>query len=148
MKFLQMKKVLLGIVALAIIVAACNSKKEKSDAETLTKNDSVVVDQKDSTAVNTKIEVDNDGSLYISSDEQYHFRIISKQDESKPAKILLRNDISGRIYDMERVISASGEKYQDVDGNYFWLKGDNFSFGKADKVVAEGSIAGKPKEEH
>ncbi|AIL45140.1 MliC family protein [Elizabethkingia anophelis] len=143
-----MKKVLLGIVALAIIVAACNSKKEKSDAETLTKNDSVVVDQKDSTAVNTKIEVDNDGSLYISSDEQYHFRIISKQDESKPAKILLRNDISGRIYDMERVISASGEKYQDVDGNYFWLKGDNFSFGKADKVVAEGSIAGKPKEEH
>ncbi|CAI9675899.1 MliC family protein [Elizabethkingia anophelis] len=143
-----MKKVLLGIVTLAIIVAACNSKKEKSDAETLTKNDSVVVDQKDSTAVNTKIEVDNDGSLYISSDEQYHFRIISKQDESKPAKILLRNDISGRIYDMERVISASGEKYQDVDGNYFWLKGDNFSFGKADKVVAEGSIAGKPKEEH
>ncbi|ATC38040.1 MliC family protein [Elizabethkingia anophelis] len=143
-----MKKVLLGIVALAIIVAACNSKKEKSDAETLTKNDSVVVDQKDSTAVNTKIEFDNDGSLYISSDEQYHFRIISKQDESKPAKILLRNDISGRIYDMERVISASGEKYQDVDGNYFWLKGDNFSFGKADKVVAEGSIAGKPKEEH
>ncbi|MDV3951382.1 hypothetical protein CMT77_04040 [Elizabethkingia anophelis] len=143
-----MKKVLLGIVALAIIVAACNSKKEKSDAETLTKNDSVVVDQKDSTAVNTKIEVNNDGSLYISSDEQYHFRIISKQDESKPAKILLRNDISGRIYDMERVISASGEKYQDVDGNYFWLKGDNFSFGKADKVVAEGSIAGKPKEEH
>ncbi|MCT3733370.1 MliC family protein [Elizabethkingia anophelis] len=143
-----MKKVLLGIVALAIIVAACNSKKEKSDAETLTKNDSVVVDQKDSTAVNTKIEVDNDGSLYISSDEQYHFRIISKQDESKPAKILLRNDISGRIYDMERVISASGEKYQDVDGNYFWLKGDNFSFGKADKVVAEGCIAGKPKEEH
>ncbi|MCT4023040.1 MliC family protein [Elizabethkingia anophelis] len=143
-----MKKVLLGIVALAIIVAACNSKKEKSDAETLTKNDSVVVDQKDSTAVNTKIEVDNDGSLYISSDEQYHLRIISKQDESKPAKILLRNDISGRIYDMERVISASGEKYQDVDGNYFWLKGDNFSFGKADKVVAEGSIAGKPKEEH
>ncbi|QQM27386.1 MliC family protein [Elizabethkingia sp. M8] len=143
-----MKKVLLGIVALAIIVAACNSKKEKSDAETLTKNDSVVVDQKDSTAVNTKIEVDNDGSLYISSDEQYHFRIISKQDESKPAKILLRNDISGRIYDMERVISASGEKYQDVDGNYFWLKGDNFSFGKADKVVTEGSIAGKPKEEH
>ncbi|MCT3661691.1 hypothetical protein HZR00_04070 [Elizabethkingia anophelis] len=143
-----MKKVLLGIVALAIIVAACNSKKEKSDAETLTKNDSVVVDQKDSTAVNTKIEVDNDGSLYISSDEQYHFRIISKQDESKPAKILLRNDISGRIYDMERVISASGEKYQDVDGNYFWLKGYNFSFGKADKVVAEGSIAGKPKEEH
>ncbi|MCT4285911.1 hypothetical protein CMU66_16870 [Elizabethkingia anophelis] len=143
-----MKKVLLGIVALPIIVAACNSKKEKSDAETLTKNDSVVVDQKDSTAVNTKIEVDNDGSLYISSDEQYHFRIISKQDESKPAKILLRNDISGRIYDMERVISASGEKYQDVDGNYFWLKGDNFSFGKADKVVAEGSIAGKPKEEH
>ncbi|WP_337084593.1 MliC family protein [Elizabethkingia anophelis] len=143
-----MKKVLLGIVALAIIVAACNSKKEKSDAETLTKNDSVVVDQKDSTAVNTKIEVDNDGSLYISSDEQYHFRIISKQDESKPAKILLRNDISGRIYDMERVISASGEKYQDVDGNYFWLKGDNFSFGKADKVVAEGFLAGKPKEEH
>lgn len=67
------------------------------------------MDQKDSTAVNTKIEVDNDGSLYISSDEQYHFRIISKQDESKPAKILLRNDISGRIYDMERVISASGE---------------------------------------
>ncbi|CAI9686027.1 MliC family protein [Elizabethkingia anophelis] len=143
-----MKKVLLGIVALAIIVAACNSKKEKSDAETLTKNDSVVVDQKDSTAVNTKIEVDNDGSLYISSDEQYHFRIISKQEDSKPAKILLRNDISGRIYDMERVISASGEKYQDVDGNYFWLKGDNFSFGKADKVVAEGSLAGKPKEEH
>ncbi|MDV2446405.1 hypothetical protein CMU93_02690 [Elizabethkingia anophelis] len=143
-----MKKVLLGIVALAIIVAACNSKKEKSDAETLTKNDSVVVKQKDSTAVNTKIEVDNDGSLYISSDEQYHFRIISKQEDSKPAKILLRNDISGRIYDMERVISASGEKYQDVDGNYFWLKGDNFSFGKADKVVAEGSIAGKPKEEH
>ena len=143
-----MKKVLLGIVALAIIVAACNSKKEKSEAETLTKNDSVAVEKKDSTAVNTKIDIDNDGSLYISSDEQYHFRIISKQDESKPAKILLRNDISGRIYDMERVISASGEKYQDVDGNYFWLKGDNFSFGKADKVVAEGSIAGKPKEEH
>ncbi|PSD44174.1 hypothetical protein C7E23_06445 [Elizabethkingia anophelis] len=144
-----MKKVLLGIVALAIIVAACNSKKRKNPMlKHLQKNDSVVVDQKDSTAVNTKIEVDNDGSLYISSDEQYHFRIISKQEDSKPAKILLRNDISGRIYDMERVISASGEKYQDVDGNYFWLKGDNFSFGKADKVVAEGSIAGKPKEEH
>ncbi|NHQ68496.1 hypothetical protein HAV29_17890 [Elizabethkingia miricola] len=47
-----------------------------------------------------------------------------------------------------RVISASGEKYQDADGNYFWLKGDDFSFGKADKVVAEGSIDGKPKEEH
>ncbi|MDX8571130.1 MULTISPECIES: MliC family protein [Elizabethkingia] len=143
-----MKKVLFGIAALAIIVAACNSKKEKSEAETLTKNDSVTVEKKDSTAVNTKIDIDNDGSLYISSDDQYHFRIISKQDDSKPAKILLRNDISGRIYDMERVISASGEKYQDADGNYFWLKGDDFSFGKADKVVTEGSIAGKPKEEH
>ncbi|KUY29765.1 hypothetical protein [Elizabethkingia ursingii] len=143
-----MKKVFFGIAALAIIVAACNSKKEKSEAETLTKNDSVAVEKKDSTAVNTKIDIDNDGSLYISSDEQYHFRIISKQDDSKPAKILLRNDISGRIYDMERVISASGEKYQDADGNYFWLKEDDFSFGKADKVVAEGSIAGKPKEEH
>ncbi|OPC38117.1 MliC family protein [Elizabethkingia miricola] len=143
-----MKKVFFGIAALAIIVAACNSKKEKSETETLTKNDSVTVEKKDSTAVNTKIDIDNDGSLYISSDDQYHFRIISKQDDSKPAKILLRNDISGRIYDMERVISASGEKYQDADGNYFWLKGDDFSFGKADKVVAEGSIAGKPKEEH
>ena len=50
-----MKKVFFGIAALAIIVAACNSKKEKSEAETLTKNDSVAVEKKDSTAVNTKI---------------------------------------------------------------------------------------------
>lgn len=143
-----MKKVLLGIAAIAIIVAACNSKKEKTDTEEITRTDSTAVTPKDSTATTSKVDVDNDGALYISSDEEYRFRIISRETDSKPAKILLRNETSGRIYDMERVISASGEKYQDADGNYLWIKGDDFTFGKADKIVAEGSVSSKPKETH
>ena len=30
-----------------------------------------------------------------------------------------------------KVIGANCEKYQDADGSHFWLKGDDFSFGKA-----------------
>lgn len=132
-----MKKILFGIVVLSIVVA-CNTKKEKAETTDLQKDSTNVDPKVDSTKPSTQVTVNNDGPLYISKDKEYNFRVISKDEEGKPAKILLRNEISGRIYDMERVISASGEKYQDADGNYFWIKGDDFTFGKADKEIIEG----------
>ncbi|NAW51221.1 hypothetical protein GNY06_07475 [Elizabethkingia argentiflava] len=137
-----MKKVFLIISGLALTICACNSKKEKVDTDTLNTNAAPQVEEK----VSTKIPINNEGPLYVSSDNQYRFRIISGvKGEGDSAQftdnIIIRNENDGRVYDMKLVPTASGDKYEDKEGNYFWTKEDDFMFGKGDNVVAEGKIS-------
>jgi len=84
-------------------------------------------------------KVPNDGRLYVSQDGQYRFRVL--EENPKTRELIFKNDVSGRIYSMHQTISADGARYEDKDGNYMWLKGDNFMFGTNGTETANGTIA-------
>lgn len=145
-----------------VVLGSCNNKKDNiastniqkepstdlvSKAVSQSVKDSIAKADSLKKAMNaTKVPINKNGPMYISANGDYFFRIISKNDSKKAPEILLRNEISGQIYKMERVISAAGEKFQDTDGNYFWIKEDGFAFGNKNKVIAEGPIQPKNAE--
>jgi|GEM_PF-1880848 len=116
------------LLVLCVTVISCNSKKKSAQDD-----DTVVINNLEELHIDEKSDI-----VYISSDEQYSFSIISVQKDGEIEKILLQNDISGRIYDMKRVNSYTGERYLDEENYYFWINGETFSFGKDDEVIVEG----------
>jgi len=117
------------LLVFCVTVLACDSKKKnQQDDDTIVMND-------------MELDVDKKSDVvYISSDEQYRFSVISIQKDGEIEKILLQNDVSGRIYDMKKVNSYTGERYLDEENYYFWINGETFSFGKDDEVIVEGEI--------
>ncbi|QCX53849.1 hypothetical protein [Elizabethkingia sp. JS20170427COW] len=135
-----MKKLFIGILICTVAIACKNEKnKAEETMEETIQIDSLATSPADSTNTSTKVDIDNNGPLFISNNKEYRFRLIKKDKESRPETILLRNETSARIYKMERVMSVGGEKYQDLDGNYIWIKDKGFTFGKLDKIITEGA---------
>jgi|GEM_PF-1883009 len=138
-----MKKIILAFVVVTALLS-CN--KSNENVEVVEKdNDSALVLEKDSVNAipedSTKVPINQDGPLFVSNGGTYKFRIISKKDSKSPHKILLRNEFSGRIYSMERLIVPNGEKYQDLDDNFFIIKNDSFFFGNKKKIIASGKVS-------
>lgn len=76
--------------------------------------------------------------IFISNDSTFRFRAIyRKQTES----MLLEDETHERAYILKHVRTASGAKYEDIDGNFFWSKGTEFMWGKGDEIIARGKLA-------
>ncbi len=80
-----------------------------------------------------------DTLTYASEDGTLLFALLSRSDEGD-GSIRIQELNSGIFYDLMRVRSASGEKYEDDDGNFFWLKGDDFLWGNGEQTLATGSL--------
>jgi len=136
-----MNKYIFVIICFVGLIISCNSKSEKYDVDSITNSEA----ETNLDSVNANSSGEKSSEVYISSDEQYQFSIISKQKKGEEEKILLQNDVSGRIYDMKKVNSYTGDRYLDDENYYFWINGSTFSFGKGDDVIVEGKIVNLSK---
>ncbi len=74
--------------------------------------------------------------IFISEDGKYRFKVIPGDSN----EINLKEELSGTSYDMKKVPVASGVKYEDDEGYYFWTKGENFMWGNNKETYATGSM--------
>ncbi len=151
-----MKKMLFA-ASFALIAIACEKKQETGSittqsteianpvtttTTTITPIDSAAViaqTEKVTTADKTVTTKTTTGEVYhyISNDKKTEFSVIYDSENGRAA---VKNETTGKTYDMKNVVSGSGAKYQDKDGNYFWEHQGGFVFGKGDNDLIEGKL--------
>ena len=151
-----MKKLLFA-ASFALIATACEKKQETgtittqnteiANPETTTTTTVTPVDSataiahtdKVTTADKTVTTKNTTGEVYhyISNDKKTEFSVIYDAEKGTAA---VKNETTGKTYDMKTVVSASGAKYQDKDGNYFWEHQGGFVFGKGNQDLIEGKL--------
>ena len=117
----------LTISLLAFGFISCNSK-NSSDQQTISRDSAVL-------AENTPpMNYGDEGPVYIDRDGKEILRVLSEGEETLNLKDLT-ND---KIYNLKQVVSASGAKYEDENGFFFWSKGDEAFFGQNDTDIYTG----------
>lgn len=149
-----MKKMLFA-AALVLATVSCDKKKEETGSITtqdtrtgvetattteVTSLDSATSVQQTNTATTTEkttttTTTTGEVTYYESHDGKTTFSAIYDADKGTAA---VKNETSGKKYDMKIVPSGSGSKYQDKDGNFFWTHQGEFTIGKGDKDEIKG----------
>ena len=112
---------------LAFGFISCNSK-NSSDQQTISRDSAVL-------AENTPpMNYGDEGPVYIDSDGKEILRVLSEGEETLSLKDLINN----KIYDFKQVVSASGAKYENENGFFFWSKGGKAFFGQNDTDIYTG----------
>lgn len=73
---------------------------------------------------------------FVSNTGDYKFELTNVND----SVIQLRDVKNNKMYDMYRVRSGSGARYEDKNGNVFWNKGNDFTFTKIGQPEVTGSL--------
>lgn len=151
-----MKKLLFA-ASFALIAISCEKKQETgtittqnteiTNPETTTTTTVTPVDsttaiaqtEKVTTADKTVTTKTTTGEVYhyISNDRKTEFSVIFDAEKGTAA---VKNETTGKTYDMKTTVSASGAKYQDKDGNFFWEHQGEFIFGKGDQDLVQGKM--------
>lgn len=76
--------------------------------------------------------------IFISNDSTYRFRAIYRNEAES---LLLEDETHGKAYILKQAGAASGAKYEDNQGNFFWSKGSEFMWGKGEEIVTMGKLA-------
>ena len=76
-------------------------------------------------------------AVYVSSDGKFTFDILEKTGDEK---IRLKDESTGKEYSLSRSPSGSGVKYEDDNDYFFWMKGEEFMWGKGDSLYTSGKI--------
>ena len=76
-------------------------------------------------------------AVYVSSDGKYTFDILEKTGDEK---IKLKDESTGKEYTLTHSPSGSGVKYEDDNDYFFWMKGEEFMWGKGDSLYTSGKI--------
>ncbi len=76
----------------------------------------------------------DEGRVYIDNEGKEILRILSEGEET----LSLKDITNDKIYDLNLVVSASGAKYEDENGFYFWSKGDEAVFGQKESEIYSG----------
>ena len=150
-----MKKLLLASAAV-IVLASCSKKQEETGAitteeTTMTNPDTttttVVTPVDSATAVteattattadqtNTTKSTTGEVYKYTSDDSKTNFSVIYDAEKGTAA---VKNETTGKTYDMKNAVSGSGAKFEDKDGNFFWTHQGEFTFGKGEKDLIKG----------
>lgn len=124
----KMKKLLL-ILAAAVAFSACGGTKKEENKEACGEAKECCKDS---------VCTDNKMRAYVAEDGA-RFEIVEENAEAETLKVLNVN--TKEVYDMKRVESADGEKYQDAAGHIFWLKGEEFYFFVTDEKGEENIVA-------
>ncbi|MGJ5640749.1 MliC family protein [Formosa sp. S-31] len=78
-------------------------------------------------------------TTYVSSDKNLEFKLVSNPDSSDGI-ITLFDVKSNTSYNLKRVPSASGIKYENEEGWVFWTKNDDFIWYQGDREIAKGAL--------
>ncbi len=132
-----------------IAAAALLSVTSCSNKETVTNKDSSLSTTKasDTTSLNSKnVEGNNISSstavnltnsqTFISKDGKTKFSAIYDADKGT---VVVKNETTGKTYNMTNAKSADGARFEDKDGNSFWTHQNEFYFGTNDKITIEGT---------
>ena len=76
-------------------------------------------------------------AVYVSSDGKFTFDVLEKTGDEK---IRLKDESTGKEYSLSRSPSGSGVKYEDDNDYFFWMKGEEFMWGKGDSLYTSGKI--------
>lgn len=120
-EFMKKSILILGMVLISLV--AC----KKETAEVATTETAVVsVDS---------VVAGMETIAYLSEDGKTEFSVVYDADRGLAS---VTNVTTGETYQMKNVVSASGAKFQDDNGYYFWSSKDGFLFGKDDKDLVKG----------
>ena len=149
-----MTKKLFFAAAIALVAVSCSKKEEgaitTSETETTNPETTVTttttpVDSATSVTSTEKVTIADQvtttktttGKVYkfVSNDGKTTFSAIYNNDEGTAA---VKNETTGKTYDMKSAVSGSGAKFEDKDGNFFWTHQGEFEFGKGEKTEISG----------
>ena len=75
-------------------------------------------------------------AVYVSSDGKYSFDVLKKTKEDMKVK----DESTGKVYQLSLSPSSTGTKYSSDDDYFFWIKGEDFMWGKGDSLLTSGKI--------
>jgi membrane-bound inhibitor of C-type lysozyme len=75
-------------------------------------------------------------AVYVSADGKYTFDVLSKTKEDMKVK----DESTGKVYQLSLSPSSTGTKYSSDDDYFFWIKGEDFMWGKGDSLLTSGKI--------
>jgi membrane-bound inhibitor of C-type lysozyme len=75
-------------------------------------------------------------AVYVSSDGKYSFDVLSKTKEDMKVK----DESTGKVYQLSLSPSSTGTKYSSDDDYFFWIKGEDFMWGKGDSLLTSNKI--------
>lgn len=123
-----MKKLMLMAIAGIALVACTGEKKQDTTVAEDTMATVETVEAPEVAPVN-----------YVSEDGTREFEVVFGEDTATV------KDVTNNVtYEMTIAVSASGAKYEDAEGNFFWTKGEEFTFGKGEENICMGMV--KPAE--
>jgi membrane-bound inhibitor of C-type lysozyme len=76
-------------------------------------------------------------AVYVSTDGKYTFDILEKTGDET---MKLKDESTGKTFLLSRSPSSRGVKYSSDDDYFFWIKGDDFMWGKGDSLYTSGKI--------
>ena len=121
------------ILVTAFLLNSCNKNENASKAAS---NDTTATEI---TMNNTPpMNYGDEGRTYVSDDGKLKFRILSEDLQTET--LIIKNENTGEVFEMKQTPAASGAKYVDDKDNFFWLKGDEFLFGKEEENLSSGKL--------
>ena len=136
-----MKKLVVAAL-LTILVTACTKKEENTiNSGTSTTDSTIVIDQttvtEDSSRVISTDSITAKNFRYQSDDARTNFSVTYSADGSTAE---VKNETTGETYSMKSAVSASGAKYENESGYYFWEHQGEFSFGRGENDLISGKV--------
>ena len=123
---------------LLTLIAACGNEQKTSEESTEAQTEEVVPKNNTQTVPAPEYEGDI-GNLYVSDDGNTRFRVLTPPADNPDAK-RIRDESTSEEYVLIRARSASGVKYENADGYFFWTKGDDFMWGKGEETLVRGKL--------
>lgn len=124
-----MKKNLFALAALAALTVSCKKEVQHNEVNV---DSTTVVATSDSTKIQENAP-EVSVTSYASNDGKTVFTLSTNGEQAT-----LKNETTGQEYQMKSAMSASGAKYEDAEGRFFWTHQRTFSFGKGEDNEIEG----------
>jgi len=132
----MLNRIFIALFILAGIIACNQAGNEAESADSAT--DQQTSEQASQTPTPAQANKEQ-GELYVSDDGSFRLRVMSDHDNN-PETIRLRDEGSGNDYVLEHVAAASGVKYLNGSGYFFWVKGEEFTWGLDNETLQTGHL--------
>ncbi|MBD8488714.1 MliC family protein [Echinicola sp. CAU 1574] len=76
---------------------------------------------------------------YLADDQEHYYSVIFLKNDTSQHLVLL-DETNGQQYELQSAQAASGSKYQNQEGYFFWIKGEEFMWGKDDSISQKGHL--------
>lgn len=122
-----MKQLFFYFLVFGFLTLSLNSCKQKTSNEISQDNDTVSVYQEETPPMN----YGDEGPVFVNEAGEEVIKILSEGNEMLTLKALSED----KIYELSQVVTASGVKYEDADGYFFWSKSEDAFFGQKETTI-------------